>query len=43
MDDATGLLKPLSFIDETAEYGIAYLYTVQAWNDDNLGLGGPSR
>ncbi len=39
--DPTGLLKPLSFIDETAEYGITYLYTVQAWNDDNLGSGRP--
>jgi PKD repeat protein len=37
VDPATGLLKPLSIIDETAEYGITYLYTVQAWNDDNLG------
>ena len=40
-DPTTGLLKPLSFIDETAEYGITYLYTVQAWNDDNLGSGRP--
>ena len=32
-----GMLKPLSIIDETAEYGKMYLYTVQAWNDDNLG------
>lgn len=39
--DSTGLLKPLSFIDETAEYGITYLYTVQAWNDDNLGSSRP--
>lgn len=37
IDPATGLLKPLSFIDTTAEYGVVYLYTVQAWNDDNLG------
>ena len=35
--DPTGLLKPLSFIDETTVYGTTYLYTVQAWNDDNLG------
>ena len=40
-DPTTGLLKPLSFIDGTAEYGITYLYTVQAWNDDNLGSGRP--
>ena len=32
-----GMLKPLSIFDETAEYGKMYLYTVQAWNDDNLG------
>lgn len=32
-----GLTKPLSFTDSTARYGITYLYTVQAWNDDNLG------
>lgn len=37
VDPATGLLKPLSFTDTTAEYGIIYLYTVQAWNDDELG------
>ncbi|OQA73265.1 MAG: hypothetical protein BWY35_00654 [Firmicutes bacterium ADurb.Bin248] len=37
VDPATGLLKPLSFTDTTAEYGVMYLYTVQAWNDDNLG------
>ncbi len=37
VDPATGLKKPLSFIDHTAKYGITYLYTVQAWNDDNLG------
>lgn len=30
-------LKPLSFIDTTAEFGKTYLYTVQAWNDDDLG------
>ncbi len=41
VDPATGLLKPLSFIDTTAEYGVTYLYTVQAWNDDNLGSGRP--
>jgi hypothetical protein len=34
---ALDLLKPLSFTDSTARYGITYLYTVQAWNDDNLG------
>ena len=37
VDPATGLLKPLSFTDTTAHYGIYYLYTVQAWNDDDLG------
>lgn len=37
VDPATGLLKPLSFTDKTAQYGVLYLYTVQAWNDDNLG------
>ncbi|HWR19946.1 MAG TPA: hypothetical protein VN608_10015 [Clostridia bacterium] len=37
VDPATGLLKPLSFTDTTAEYGVMYLYTVQAWNDDGLG------
>lgn len=26
-----------SFTDKTAQYGVLYLYTVQAWNDDNLG------
>lgn len=41
VDPATGLLKPLSFIDTTAEYGVTYLYTVQAWNDDNLGSSRP--
>ena len=41
VDPATGLLKPLSFIDTTARYGIKYLYTVQAWNDDNLGSSRP--
>lgn len=29
--------KPLSFKDESAKFGTTYLYTVQAWNDDNLG------
>lgn len=37
VDPATGLLKPLLFTDTTAEYGVMYLYTVQAWNDDGLG------
>ncbi len=37
VDPATGLLKPLSIIDSSAEYGVRYLYTVQAWNDDDLG------
>jgi len=37
VDPTTGLLKPLSITDTTAEYGVMYLYTVQAWNDDNLG------
>ncbi len=37
VDPATGLLKPLYFIDPTPQYGIMYLYTVQAWNDDGLG------
>ena len=37
VDPATGLLKPLSIMDTTAQYGVMYLYTVQAWNDDNLG------
>ncbi len=37
VEPATGLLKPLSIIDNSAEYGIKYYYTVQAWNDDNLG------
>ncbi len=37
VDPATGLLKPLSYTDTTAQYGVYYLYTVQAWNDDNLG------
>jgi len=41
VDPATGLLKPLSFTDTTARYGITYLYTVQAWNDDNLGSSRP--
>ena len=41
VDPATGLLKPLSFNDTTARYGITYLYTVQAWNDDNLGSSRP--
>ncbi len=41
VDPATGLLKPLSFMDATAEYGVMYLYTVQAWNDDNLGSSRP--
>jgi PKD repeat protein len=41
VDPATGLLKPLSFIDTTARYGVKYLYTVQAWNDDNLGSSRP--
>jgi len=38
---ALGLLEPLSFTDTTAMYGITYLYTVQAWNDDNLGSSRP--
>jgi len=37
VDPATGLFKPLSFTDTTAEYGVMYLYTVQAWNNDGLG------
>ncbi|MDD4140356.1 MAG: hypothetical protein PHX81_09030, partial [Eubacteriales bacterium] len=41
VDPATGLLKPLSIIDMSAVYGKLYLYTVQAWNDDNLGSGRP--
>jgi PKD repeat protein len=41
VDPATGLLKPLSIIDTTARYGVKYLYTVQAWNDDNLGSSRP--
>lgn len=41
VDPATGLLRPLSFIDTTARYGVRYLYTVQAWNDDNLGSSRP--
>jgi hypothetical protein len=41
VDPATGLLKPLSITDTTAEYGVMYLYTVQAWNDDNLGSSRP--
>lgn len=41
VDPATGLLKPLSIIDTTARYGVTYLYTVQAWNDDNLGSSRP--
>lgn len=38
---ALGLLEPLSFVDTTAEYGVIYLYTVQAWNDDDLGSSRP--
>jgi hypothetical protein len=41
VDPATGLLKPLSYTDTTAQYGVYYLYTVQAWNDDNLGSARP--
>jgi hypothetical protein len=41
VDPVTGLLKPLSYTDTTAQYGIYYLYTVQAWNDDNLGSSRP--
>lgn len=37
VDPATGLLKPLSIIDRDAKFGTKYLYTVQAWNDDELG------
>ena len=33
--------KPLSFTDTTAMYGVRYLYTVQAWNEDNLGSSRP--
>lgn len=33
----TGLVEPLNFLDKNAEYGTTYLYSVQAWNDDNLG------
>ena len=36
-DSGTGLMKPLSVIDYDARYGTHYLYTVQAWNDDELG------
>ena len=32
-----GLLKPLFIEDTTAKYGHRYLYTVRAWNDDDLG------
>ncbi|MCL2121162.1 MAG: hypothetical protein FWH28_02810, partial [Clostridiales bacterium] len=35
--DENGLLAPLSIEDKTAVYGHMYLYTVRAWNDDNLG------
>jgi hypothetical protein len=37
VDPETGLKKPLSIIDYDAKYGTHYLYTVQAWNDDELG------
>ncbi len=37
VDPDTGLKKPLSIIDYDAKYGTHYLYTVQAWNDDELG------
>lgn len=37
VDPGTGLKKPLSVIDYDAQYGTHYLYTVQAWNDDELG------
>ena len=37
VDPGTGLKKPLSVIDYDARYGTHYLYTVQAWNDDELG------
>ncbi len=37
VDPQTGLKKPLQIIDYDAKYGTHYLYTVQAWNDDELG------
>lgn len=37
VDSATGLKKPLFITDHDAKYGTHYLYTVQAWNDDELG------
>ncbi|MDI9470747.1 MAG: hypothetical protein QM296_11175 [Bacillota bacterium] len=37
VDPQTGLKKPLQIIDYNAKYGTHYLYTVQAWNDDELG------
>lgn len=41
IDSATGLKKPLSITDYDAQYGKHYLYTVQAWNDDELGSARP--
>jgi PKD repeat protein len=36
-----GLLKPLFIEDTKAQYGHRYLYTVRAWNDDDLGSAAP--
>ncbi|MGI6072388.1 MAG: hypothetical protein ACOX75_05185 [Lachnospiraceae bacterium] len=37
IDPDTGLKKSLSITDYDVKYGTHYLYTVQAWNDDELG------
>ena len=34
VNPSTGMLEPLFILDDTAEYGVYYLYTVQARNDD---------
>ena len=31
---STGMIEPLFILDDTAEYGVYYLYTIQARNDD---------